>query len=597
MGRGLVVLVNPSLVHPGLVPYALDVLSTSLEREQFDVDVVDLTFQRERWRDAVRGYFTGRAPLLIGVTIREVDSADPQRQGTYLPQHREVIREIRSVSRAPIVLGGAGFSLMPHALVDYLAVDYGVRGPGETLICQLASELAAGRSPRGMPGLIVNHGGGLVHRVPTDAEVMPLACLPEGQEPVEPLAAYRRRSRRPKAVDNAVYYERGGQGTVLVRTAGLYSAAHDECPGATSERLTRSMVVAVVDELEALADQGVCDVCTLDEPGLRLEHRKAFLREVIARKGASHESPLQLLRLWTRLTSTSFDEELVDLLAAAGYRGISVAPDQLRDGMVNGWMVTGRGTRFDTSGDVRTLCRLARRHGLLTMVEATLGLPGETIRTLYECVDAALALDATVVRLTLGIRLYPYSPLGIWAARQCGGVRALRGLQSNAARERIVLKPLQLCASVTEYERQFTFDESDRPRPVYYFSPALPEGSARVVDPRHRWQRTIGLIRAYVPAADYARVILPTVPDTEASRDGEVVDDPFLTCLVALGYKGPYWSHWPRREEIFAEGAAKGAIPATDRSGAPEHPLLIEAQSVIAATSADRAGSGAFVGG
>lgn len=62
MGRGLVLLVNPNKVHPPIAPYALDVLTTSLEAADFEVEVVDLTFHREDWKTCLSEYFGARSP-------------------------------------------------------------------------------------------------------------------------------------------------------------------------------------------------------------------------------------------------------------------------------------------------------------------------------------------------------------------------------------------------------------------------------------------------------------------------------------------------------------------------------------------------------
>lgn len=88
------------------------------------------------------------------------------------------------------------------------------------------------------------------------------------------------------------------------------------------------------------------------------------------------------------------------------------------------------------------------------MTEVMLGMPGETADTMRECVQRTLELDSTVVGYTLGIRLFPYSPLGIRLAKQSGGHQTVRGLQSNTAVDPIVLTPADACTTV-DYERQF----------------------------------------------------------------------------------------------------------------------------------------------
>lgn len=169
MGKGLVTLVNPNKIHPAITPYALDILTTSLEQNGYDVEVLDLTFRRDHWHKAVQDYFATRQPLLIGVTVRNTDTIYPQEQKVFLGEHKEIITEIRRCSEAPIVGGGVGFSSMPFAAVDYLGIDYGVKGPGEMIICQLADALLSGENPD-VPGLLANRGAGRVDRVPVSGQ-------------------------------------------------------------------------------------------------------------------------------------------------------------------------------------------------------------------------------------------------------------------------------------------------------------------------------------------------------------------------------------------------------------------------------------------
>jgi hypothetical protein len=49
----LVTLINPNKIHPAITPYALDILTTSLEAAGLVVDVVDLTFHREITRGLI----------------------------------------------------------------------------------------------------------------------------------------------------------------------------------------------------------------------------------------------------------------------------------------------------------------------------------------------------------------------------------------------------------------------------------------------------------------------------------------------------------------------------------------------------------------
>jgi hypothetical protein len=185
------------------------------------------------------------------------------------------------------------------------------------------------------------------------------------------------------------------------------------------------------------------------------------------------------------------------------------------------------------------------------MVEALLGMPGETAETMKDCVDGLLALDATVVGFTLGLRAFPYSPLGQDLAARSGGTRVVPGVQSNTATAPILLSTLEQCHSRVEYERQFMFDPMGGFRPVYYFSPALPDGALNT-HPGDRWLTSLALLWEWVPEHDRPRVMLPTAPGL-TPEDNNYADNPFLLKLTELGYKGAFWSHWPLREQIMGD--------------------------------------------
>ncbi|MCP2258517.1 tryptophan 2-C-methyltransferase [Streptoalloteichus tenebrarius] len=558
MGKVLVTLVNPNKVHPPIAPYALDILATSLEADGFAVEVLDLTFVRDDWRPSVRAYFTTRRPVLVGITIRNTDTVYAQQQRGFVDEHREIVDEIRAHTAAWLVGGGVGFSTLPFALVDHLGLDFGIKGPGEVPLVRLANALVRGEPPDRVPGLIVNEGGGVVRQVPAER-------ADGGRvEQVNRSTAYTRLSGRPWRVDNLEYYRRGGLGVVLTKNGCPFACSYCVEPDAKGNRFARRDVGAVVDEMESLLRQGVLDLHTADsEFNLNIAHSKAVLREVARRRHADPASPLHRMRLWVYVQPAPFDEELADLLAEAGCAGINVAPDHVRDELLDVWKVTRGGSRYHTGADLERVCALGRERGIATMVEVLLGMPGETAETMTDCVRRTLDLDATVVGYTLGIRIFPYAPLGIQLAERCGGRHTVPGLQSNTAIDPIVLTPLAACPSRVAYERQFLFDDHGRFRPVCYFSPDLPEDEETLRSPAGRWRNSLRLLRSLVPADQHHRVMLPTEPGL-TEEDNNYADNPFLLRLTALEYRGAYWSHWRDRERIMREdGQARGAVGST----------------------------------
>jgi tryptophan 2-C-methyltransferase len=547
---GLVTLVNPNFVKPGVTPYALDILCSHLEVAGFDVEVLDLTFRDTDWRLAE--YFAARDPLLVGVTLRNAGSVQPQEQRVFLPDHRAVIEAIRAETSAPIVLGGAGFSSMPYAALEYFEAPYGVKGPGEVILCDLADALASGRSPETVEGLLlydrgtVRVAGGAGH---------PVAGTTLGRRIA---TRYRRRSGVPYRVDNREYYDKGGLGNLLTKNGCPFRCNHCVEPDAKGRFVTRRTADAVVDELESLLSQGIYDVHTADsEFNINPAHAKELLREIISRQRRS-DGPLRKLRLWIYAHPVPFDDELADLLAEAGCKGVSLSAEHMcREGLAVWDAPRGRVGLAYTIDDVRRVTKLLSDRGILITTELLLGLPGETIDTLKGAIDESLALPTTVVGYTLGLQVFPHAPLGVRLAAESAGHNVIRGLQSNTATSHILLKPLDQCESMAEYERQFWFDAAGRLRPVFYFSPDLPEDSETIERPDGRWVNTIRWIQQYVPQSEHHRVALPTL-DGAGQDDNNYADNPFLLHAVALGYKGAYYSWWRDRQRILEEASLAG---------------------------------------
>lgn len=548
--KGLVTLVNPNFVQPGVAPYALDILCSHLETAGFTVEVLDLTFRGIGW--GIAEYFAARRPMLVGVTLRNVGSIQPQEQRVFLPDHLAVINAIRRLTTAPIVLGGAGFSTMPYAAMEYFGVPFGVKGPGELVLCELADAISAGRPVDQIEGLL-RYDGRTVRTASRH--------LVAGVSLARQISArYSRRSGAPYRIDNREYYDKGGLGNILVKNGCPFACNHCVEPDAKGSQVSRRAIDVVADELESLVAQGIRDVHTADsEFNINPKHGKAFLREVIARR-ESAGNPLRGLRLWIYAHPVPFDEELADLLAKAGCRGVSLSAEHMCREELAVWDPPwGRVGLAYTIEDVRRVTGLLSERGILCTTELLLGLPGETIGTLGKAIDESLQLPTTVVGYTLGLQVFPYTPLGIRLAAESAGHRAVPGLQSNTAHRDILLKPIEQCDSIAEYERQFWFDEDGCIRPVFYFSPDLPEDPATIGRPDGRWVNTIHWIRQHVPESEHHRVALPTVSGS-GPDDNNYADNPFLKCAAALGYKGAYYSWWPHRERILREAEAAGLL-------------------------------------
>ena len=88
-------------------------------------------------------------PGLVGISVRNIDNVNLLNEQYYIDNIKTIVATIRAASGAKIVLGGAGFSLIPDLILKETGADYGVIGEGEALMAGLADDLERGGAPGG----------------------------------------------------------------------------------------------------------------------------------------------------------------------------------------------------------------------------------------------------------------------------------------------------------------------------------------------------------------------------------------------------------------------------------------------------------------
>jgi radical SAM superfamily enzyme YgiQ (UPF0313 family) len=101
---------------------------------------------------AIGAAVADHAPEVVGLSIRNVDDSDATAPHGFVEDARRVVAHLRAATAAPVVLGGAGYTLYPDELLAATGADYGIVGEGERAAA-LLDALAAGRSPEGLPGV------------------------------------------------------------------------------------------------------------------------------------------------------------------------------------------------------------------------------------------------------------------------------------------------------------------------------------------------------------------------------------------------------------------------------------------------------------
>ena len=108
----LLISANTERINMPTIPVGLMCIARATRQASHEVAFLDLMFEADALQSVRRG-ISSLEPDVIGISVRNIDD-----------QVKPVIAECRAASGAPIVLGGAGYSLYPDEALEYLGASY-----------------------------------------------------------------------------------------------------------------------------------------------------------------------------------------------------------------------------------------------------------------------------------------------------------------------------------------------------------------------------------------------------------------------------------------------------------------------------------------
>ena len=364
-------------------PMGLACIAAAARRAGHDVIVKDMrpVEKTSVLSETIKEFY----PDVIGISVRNIDDQNMEEPSFLLDEAASALAECRKLSKAPIVLGGAGFSIFPEAALSYVGADMGIEGEGEIAFPALLDRLERGEDLAGLPGLHVA-GQGLQGK---RSFVRTLDGLPFPDYGDFPLSAAQR--------DLWVQVQ-GGRGCPL----GCSYCSTAAVEGRTKRKRSADVLVR---ELGRLAAGGFRRFYFVDNTfNLPLTYAKEICRRII-------EAGLDIR--WMCIIYPAYvDEEFVRLMAEAGCRHASLG---LESGSEK--ILRSMNKRF-TPDDVRRASHLLAECGINQMGFLLLGGPGETRETVEESIAFAESLKIDMVKATIGIRIYPGTELARTAAAE-----------------------------------------------------------------------------------------------------------------------------------------------------------------------------------
>jgi len=381
----LFVSANTEQAHMAVLPLGLACVAESVRQAGHDITVVDLMAEPDAER-VLTSAIEVFQPDCIGVTVRNIDDQNMASPRFLLDETREAIGICRSRTNAPIVLGGAGYTLFARSALTYLGADMGIAGEGEAAFPELLSRMEQGSDISSIAGLVLP---GRDEQIPParsaglDAWPLPDVSLLAGSATRHPDAWIPVQTRR------GCPFKCNYCSTFCIEG----TASRRRSPGQAA------------DWLAAWTNAGHRQFFFVDNNfNVPASYAKELCREIVQRRLD--------IRFQAIIYPKHVDWELAGLMAEAGCVNVSL-------GFESGSLpVLQKMNKRFTPNEVRDISGLFGDAGIERMGFLLLGGPGETRETVEESLAFADGLHLELLRVTAGIRIYPDTALAATALEQ-----------------------------------------------------------------------------------------------------------------------------------------------------------------------------------
>jgi radical SAM superfamily enzyme YgiQ (UPF0313 family) len=382
--RILLISVNTEEIYMRTWPLGLACVAESARLAGHTVEFLDL-MQADDPNACVQRTIKEINPDVIGLSVRNIDSQRMTDRGFFLDAVKEIVVCCRSVTKAPVVLGGAGYSIYPDSLLEYLKADMGIQGEGEIAFVELINRLEQGTEIVGAPGLYLP-GLGLSgpQHFEKDLDKLPLPDV--------------------RLFADSVSKDKDFWLPVQTRRGCPMNCSYCSTGSIEGRLLRKRSPRKVVDWLLEWRKAGVKQFYFVDNTfNLPPSYAGTLCGEMIV-KGLNASWRCIMYPART-------SEKLIGLMAESGCKEVSIGFES------GSTLILNSMNKKFTNDDVRYTCDLLAKYRIRRMGFLLLGGPGETKETTLESLRFADSLNLEVLKLTMGIRIYPQTILAETAVK------------------------------------------------------------------------------------------------------------------------------------------------------------------------------------
>ncbi len=383
-GRVILISANRHKVPYPVYPLGISYLKTYLRRTMPDFEVV--LFDCNIDTDEAIAAALKEQPLLVGLSLRNVDGANSLEQGDFVDGHRRLAGLVRANCSSPLVLGGAAFSMFPQKFMEALGADYGIAGEGEESLRRLAASLAAGSADREIEGLVWREG--------TQVRVNPRTCFLRRLEV----------DFEERMVD--YYWRHSGMLNIQTQRGCPFNCVYCSYPVIEGRRVRALEPEAVVESIARLKKDKRIDYFFFTDSVFNIEEEyNVGFAEALVRSGAD-------ISWGAYFTPRGIRRETMSLYARSGLSHVEFGTESISDECLEKY-----GKAF-TASDVLKASEICLENNVFYAHFLIFGGYGETRRTVDETIANSGKVRHSVFFPYVGMRIYPQTALQRIAVRE-----------------------------------------------------------------------------------------------------------------------------------------------------------------------------------
>lgn len=327
-------------------------------------------------------------PDYTGVSLRNIDDVNFYNRENFIFEYRNLVADLRKKTDTKIVLGGAGFSLYPELLYDFIKPDYALIGEGEKSFYSLICSVENSTDVENVGGLLCKNDN---MSIKTERHT-PERCYDFPLKYDADIVPY--------------YWKHSGMMNIQTKRGCPYGCIYCTYPVIEGRNVRTHSIDRIIETMESLKiDHKVNYLFFTDSVfNINNEYNCLLAEEMIKRnvgmKWGAYFSP------------NNVDRDMLKLFKESGLTHIEFGTESISDHVLEKY-----GKKFTVS-DILSTSKMCNELDIYFAHFLILGGYGESDETADETFENSKLIENTIFFPFVGMRIYPGTGLQQIAVRQ-----------------------------------------------------------------------------------------------------------------------------------------------------------------------------------